>query len=55
MTQGKIAKIGKTLQEIEDLFFEKLKDKTGWGRNEIKIIYREAQNEILRKHIDDST
>lgn len=35
------------LQRIEVLFTEKLQAKTGWGRNEILAIYKEAVSEAL--------
>ena len=35
------------LQRIEVLFTEKLQAKTGWGRNEILALYKEAVSEAL--------
>lgn len=35
------------LKKIEETFHQKLEDKTGWGRNEIKQAYQSAVNEVL--------
>ena len=41
------------LKRIEDLFFERLKIKTGWGKNEVRKAYSEAVNEALMEALDD--
>ena len=35
------------LEKIEKSLFEKLEEKTGWGRNEIKALYKSAVNDTL--------
>jgi len=35
------------LQRIEELFAEKLRAKTGWGRNEVMAAYKDAVREAL--------
>lgn len=42
----------KLLQRIEQLFTEKLQSKTGWGRNEILALYRDAVSEALMEALD---
>ena len=42
----------KLLQRIEQLFTEKLQSKTGWGRNEIIALYRDAVSEALMEALD---
>jgi len=42
----------KLLKTIEKIFFNKLQSKTGWGRNEIMQIYKEAVNEALMEMMD---
>lgn len=42
----------KLLQRIEQLFTEKLQSKTGWGRNEILAMYRDAVSEALMEALD---
>lgn len=37
----------KLIQRIEELFVEKLQAKTGWGRNEIIALHKEAITEAL--------
>jgi len=39
------------IKRIEELFFAKLQEKTGWGRNEIKELYREAVAEALMEFL----
>lgn len=41
------------LQEIEALFYSKLEAKTGWGKNDVKSLYKDCQLEVLRKHIKE--
>ena len=41
----------KILDEIQILFFEKLEQKTGWGKNEIKDLYKQCEIEVLRKYV----
>lgn len=40
------------LKRIEEIFTEKLQLKTGWGRNEILIAYKEAVNEAVLEMLD---
>ncbi len=42
----------KLLKRIEEIFIGKLQTKTGWGRNEIIIIYKESVNEALFETLD---
>lgn len=42
----------KLLQRIEEIFQQKLQAKTGWGKNEIMIVYKEAVNEALLELVD---
>ena len=35
------------LKRIEDIFNQKLQQKTGWGRNEIIFIYKESVTEAF--------
>lgn len=41
----------KILDEIQELFFEKLNSKTGWGKNDVKDLYKDCVLEILKKHL----
>lgn len=40
------------LKRIEEIFYEKLQSKTGWGRNEITNTYQVAVNEELMELAD---
>ena len=40
------------LKRIEEIFIEKLQAKTGWGKNEIIIIYKESVNEAILETLD---
>ena len=40
-------KTSEILKQIDDLFNEKLEAKTGWGKNEVKDLYRSSVNEVL--------
>ena len=40
------------LKRIEEIFAEKLQEKTGWGRNDVLKIYREAVNEAILEMLD---
>lgn len=35
------------LKRIEELFIQKLQSKTGWGRNEVIALYKEAVTEVI--------
>jgi len=39
------------LDEIQDTFFGAIDTKTGWGKNEIKQVYKEAVLTVLKKYI----
>ena len=43
----------KLLKRIEELFTAKLRAKTGWGRNDVMTIYKEAVNEAILELIED--
>ena len=40
-------KIAEILENIENSFHEKLETKTGWGKNEIKDVYKSAVIGVL--------
>jgi hypothetical protein len=42
----------KLIQRIEEIFEKKLQAKTGWGRNEILALHKEAVTEALLELID---
>lgn len=42
----------KLIKRIEEIFTEKLQLKTGWGRNDILIIYKESVNEAILELLD---
>lgn len=42
----------KLLQRIDELFEQKLQIKTGWGRNDVLAVYREAVREALMETLD---
>ena len=42
----------KLIERIQEIFFEKLQAKTGWGRLEIMAIYKEAQIQALTEFLD---
>mgnify|MGYP000858076154 CR=1 FL=1 len=39
------------LKRIEEIFSEKLKEKTGWGRNEVLQAYKDSVSEALMELI----
>lgn len=41
----------KLLQRIEEIFIQKLQAKTGWGRNEIQVLYKDSVSEALMEMI----
>ena len=42
----------KLLKRIDEIFEQKLQEKTGWGRNDVLKIYREAVNEAIIEMLD---
>ncbi len=40
------------LQRIEEIFTEKLSRKTGWGKNEVLVAYKDSVKEALIEMID---
>ena len=42
-----IMKTKELIKRIKEIFIEKLKSKTGWGRNEILMCYKDAVNDAL--------
>lgn len=42
----------KILLRIEEIFIQKLSAKTGWGKNEVVQIYKDAVNEALMELLD---
>ena len=41
------------LKRIEEIFNQKLQSKTGWGRNEIILIYKESVTEAVLEFIHE--
>jgi hypothetical protein len=44
--------MGDILERLERIFEEKISKKTGWGKNEIMMVYRESVQEVLLEIID---
>lgn len=42
----------KLLKRIDELFTAKLQSKTGWGKNDVLVIYRESVNEAILELLD---
>ena len=42
----------KLIKRIEELFNEKLKEKTNWGRNEVMQAYKDAVSEALLETLE---
>ena len=42
----------KLIQRIEEIFTQKLQAKTGWGRNDVLIVYKEAVSEAVLEMLD---
>jgi len=42
----------KLIERIGELFEAKLQERTGWGRNDVLKIYREAVNEAILEMLD---
>lgn len=40
------------LQRIEDIFMEKLSEKTNWGRNHVIRAYKDSVLQALKEFID---
>lgn len=45
----------KFVKKLSEVFENKLKTKTGWGKNEVLIAYKDSVNESLLEIIDDNT
>ena len=43
---------GQVLERIQIRFFKALEAKTGWGKEEVKKIYREIEAQTLREYLD---
>ena len=39
------------IKRIQEIFYQKLEAKTSWGRNDLKQVYTEAQNEAMMEFI----
>ena len=49
-----IIKMNKALlKRIEEIFSQKLQSKTGWGRNEIILIYKESVTEAILEFVPE--
>lgn len=42
----------KLLERIEEIFAAKLEAKTGWGKNEVLVLYKDSVKEALMELID---
>lgn len=42
----------KLLKRIEEIFYARLEEKNGWGKNEIKSLYTQCVNEAVLEMID---
>ena len=40
------------LKRAQEIFFEKLQEKTNWGRTQIKEMWIESMNEALMESLD---
>jgi len=40
------------IKRIEEIFTEKLQEKTGWGRNDVLTIYKESVSEAVLEMLD---
>ena len=40
-------------EHLKQLFFEKLERKTGWGKEELKMLYMECEIEVLKVYLLD--
>jgi len=45
-------KIGEFSRLLEEIFLARLSAKTGWGKNEIALLFQRAQVEAMREMID---
>jgi hypothetical protein len=43
------------LNRLQEIFFRKLQEKTGWGRNHIIRAYKDSMNEVLLEFLDKQT
>ena len=43
---------GKFATLLERVFFKALEAKTGWGKEELKLLHRRCEGEVLRALID---
>ena len=41
------------LKKIERIFTEKLQAKTGWGKNDVLMVYKDAVNEALLEMLEE--
>ena len=41
------------LKRIDEIFEQKLQEKTGWGKNDVLKAYRESVNEAILDLLDD--
>lgn len=42
----------KLLKRIEEIFTEKLQAKTGWGKNDVLMVYKESVNEAILETLE---
>ena len=41
------------LERIEEIFFIKLEEKTGWGKNDVKQAYKDSRSQALMELLED--
>lgn len=41
------------LEKIQDLFFKKLDEKTGWGKNDIKTLYKDCVMQVIMNELQN--
>ncbi len=39
------------LDRIQELFFEGLEKKTGWGKNDVRSLYKDCVNQALKEYL----
>lgn len=47
-----IPKTFTVIESIEQIFFEKLNAKTGWGKNEVMSLFQKSVSEAVLKYFD---
>ena len=42
------------LDNLKETFFEALNDKTSWGRNDLKDLYKDCESDALKKALTEA-